>query len=205
MHRFKNYYYDLNGITYDKYIAYNNGFNQYVFRKSEDYSDKELKDNLKQLIDVYEGNLNKIGDKDYSLSRNWYDKKPHMHKKLQNNISNFFKHKVKTKSDENMWSTFKDFKSKLKGKGYTKGFVSCNTRATNDYQHKTALVYAMNRYLNPTIIDYFRSHDVNVDEDLFALSELIQWIWRSAIRNNEPINLYLPSKTNEGFVEYVVG
>ena len=33
-----------------------------------------------------------------------------------------------------------------------------------------------------------------VDEDGYALSEMIQFIWRSAIRNNEPIYCYIPSK-----------
>ena len=29
--------------------------------------------------------------------------------------------------------------------------------------------------------------------DAFALSELIQWVWRSRVRKGEPITLYLPS------------
>ena len=33
-----------------------------------------------------------------------------------------------------------------------------------------------------------------MNEDLYSLSELIQWIYRSRIRNGEKINLYIPSK-----------
>ncbi len=29
---------------------------------------------------------------------------------------------------------------------------------------------------------------------MYALSELIQWIWRGQIRTGKPINLYIPSK-----------
>ena len=32
-----------------------------------------------------------------------------------------------------------------------------------------------------------------MDEDLYGLSEMIQWIWRSRIRNGEKINIYVPS------------
>lgn len=34
-----------------------------------------------------------------------------------------------------------------------------------------------------------------MNEDLLAVSDLLQWIWRSAIRkhNPEPINIYIPS------------
>lgn len=48
--------------------------------------------------------------------------------------------------------------------------------------------------MNPYIKQFFLDREVKVNEDVFALSELIQWIWRSRIRNNEPINLYIPSK-----------
>lgn len=32
-----------------------------------------------------------------------------------------------------------------------------------------------------------------MNEDVFALSEMVQWIWRSAIREGNPINIYVPS------------
>lgn len=40
---------------------------------------------------------------------------------------------------------------------------------------------------------YFELQGIKVDEDAFATSEMIQWIWRSAIRKGEPITLYIPS------------
>ena len=30
-------------------------------------------------------------------------------------------------------------------------------------------------------------------KDAYALTELIQWVWRSRVRNGHPITLYLPS------------
>ena len=33
-----------------------------------------------------------------------------------------------------------------------------------------------------------------MDQSLYSLSEMVQFIWRSRIRNGEPIDLYVPSK-----------
>jgi hypothetical protein len=33
----------------------------------------------------------------------------------------------------------------------------------------------------------------DIDEDVYALSVMLQWIWRSAIRDGKDITLYLPS------------
>jgi hypothetical protein len=186
------YYYDMNNITYEKYISVNEN-DSYIFKKNENYSDKEIKAELKEKINIYYGSLNIIGEDKHSLSKSWYDNKKHLHKKLKNNVTNYFINIMGTKSNFNMWTTFKTFKGKLSGKGYTKGFVSCTARATNEYSHKNTLAYTINRFINPIIKEYFYSYNVSLNDDLFALSELIQWIWRSDIRNNNKINLYIPS------------
>ena len=51
----------------------------------------------------------------------------------------------------------------------------------------------MNRYMNPIVKNFFLQHGVAVDEDGYALSEMLQFIWRSAIRNGEEIWVYIPS------------
>jgi hypothetical protein len=186
------YYYDLNNIQYEKYISVYED-NQYKFKKNINHSEKEIKEQLKSKINIYKGNLNKIGEDYYSLSKSWYSDKKHLQKTLKNNTSNYFRNIVKSKSELNMFTTFKDYKNKIAGKGYTKGFVSCTARATNEYSHKNSIAYTINRFLNPIIKDYFNSYDIEVNEDQYALSELLQWIWRSSIRNNEPINIYIPS------------
>jgi hypothetical protein len=33
-----------------------------------------------------------------------------------------------------------------------------------------------------------------VSDDLFALSTLVQWLWRARIRNHQPVKLYIPSE-----------
>ena len=49
-------------------------------------------------------------------------------------------------------------------------------------------------YYNPIIKQFFIDKGVSVDEDIWALSELIQWVFRSAIREGNNINIYIPSE-----------
>ena len=116
-------------------------------------------------------------------------------KQLQNNINNFFKNIVKgTPINEKLWTTFKEYENAVKGKGYTNAFVPINIRATNDYKESTAVAYIANRYMKPTLKHFFEVSGIEVDEDTYALSELIQFIYRSAIRDGKPITVYIPSK-----------
>lgn len=92
-----------------------------------------------------------------------------------------------------MWTTYNSFQTTLKGKGYSKGFLPCNCKGTNEYRNKSALAYLINLYPPKDIVHFFNNYDVTVNEDLFALSEVLQWIWRSRIREGQRIVLYLPS------------
>jgi len=194
------YYFDINNIDYELYSIRRNKESCEMIKYCK-AQDKLRKEQLKRLINIYDGDLNKIGDDHFALSKAWFEKKSVIHKKLRNNILNYYQHIIKTKSNNNLWTTFKDHKTKLKGKGYTKGFLPCNIKATNEYSHKTSLVYALNRFVNPVISNYFTSKGVKIDENMYALSEMIQWIWRSAIRNGELINIYVPSRRMRTLLE----
>lgn len=196
------YYYDLNNLKYEyKSVENRNGKYELI-----DY--KEINgEKYKNLINIYEGNLNEIGNDKFALSKTWYNKanKKELMKTLNNNIVNYFKNIVKGKSKLNMWTTFQDYRTTLQGKGYTKGFVSCNARATNDFKEKTNLAYLCNRYYNPIIKQFFIDKKVTVNEDIWALSELIQWMFRSAIRENKPINIYIPSERMRNLLQEWLG
>lgn len=152
----------------------------------------------KKLITIIEDEkLNSIGNNRGSLSMSWFSRnsKTALMKQLQNNISNFFKHYMKkTPIKEKLWTTFKEYVDVVKGKGYTNAFVPINIRATNDYKEATAVAYIANRYMKPTLKHFFEIEGIKVDEDTYALSELIQFIYRSAIRDGKPITVYIPSK-----------
>ena len=123
---------------------------------------------------------------------------------IQDNTYNYFRNICKKKSNEVIWTTFKERadipetkknrKIKIKPRSYAKGYVSCNARATNMYRDRDTVAYLINRYNSPVIINFFKDRGATVDEDIFALSELLQFIWRSAIRDGKPINVYIPSK-----------
>lgn len=186
------YYYDFHKLDYEYYYA-TDEFGEYTFIKGI-YDDRDVKEKLKGLIDVYEGNLNKIGDLDFSLSKSWYSKRKDSLAVLKNNTENYFKNIVKAKSKDIIWTTFKNYKPDVKGRGYSRSFIPLNLRATNDYMDRHYLAYTVNLFMNPVIKKFFYKQGIETNEDLYAISELLQWIWRSAIRNDEKIYLYLPSK-----------
>lgn len=169
---------------------------------------------LRNKIHIYEGKLNDIGkskDKRINpLSKSWYEKKGKTNERcelIKNNMYNYFFNICKSKSQENMWVTFKDYKSKCGGKGF-KGrdikmadgsikntcFVPLNSRATNEFRHKKYLAYGINRFMSPILKNFFLSKGVEVDEEMYVLSEFIQWIWRSTIRDGNDIYIYIPSE-----------
>lgn len=162
----------------------------------------------KKLITVIEDEkLNAIGNNRGSLSMSWFSRnaKTALMKQLQNNINNFFKNIVKgTPINQKLWTTFKEYSDIVKGKGYTNAFVPINIRATNDYKDSTAVAYIANRYMKPTLKHFFEVEGIKVDEDAYALSELIQFIYRSAIRDGKPITVYIPSKRmRELFIDWI--
>lgn len=205
------YYYQVNEIEV-KYIGtkYENG--TYYFSDTPfipDYA-KGLKNKIHILHEEWDdhpiysqadlkSNLNNIGKGRYDLSATWYEKEKNRRgrpvlNQLKRNVENILRNKYNAKTNEIMWTTFKDYKNFLKGRGYTKGFVPCNIRATNDYKDRIYLAYCVNIFFNPAFKGYFKSKGIKTDENLYALSEMIQWIWRSGIREGKDIWIYIPSR-----------
>lgn len=76
---------------------------------------------------------------------------------------------------------------------FDKVFLYSAARATNDYAERDVLIHAYNRYISVPVKVFFEDYakDIEPDEDNYALAEMLQWIWRSAIRNDYPIKLYI--------------
>lgn len=138
--------------------------------------------------------LNAIGEKRTALSAGWLEENDDLCKELKDNTVNFFRNIQKSKSSRNMWSTYGFAQPKLTGGGYTKGFVPFNCRAKNDYRDKDCLAYCVNVFMNVGQKLFFQSRGIEIDDDQYALSVMVQWIWRSAIRDGKEIWLYLPSR-----------
>ena len=170
----------------------------------------EIKPKLRKLITVYEGSANDIGkeeSRNHPMSSGWYDRqdrdKTGALARLKASTENFFRNIAKTNSNVNGWSTFTDHRKTLAGHAYSRnsdregdsyGFMPWNCRATNDYAKVEAMAYLCNIYYHPDVRAYFEALGVNVSNDLFALSALVQWVFRGRIRKDQPITLFIPSE-----------
>ncbi len=138
--------------------------------------------------------LNAIGEDASSLSMNWFRRSDDV-EQLKNHIYNYFRHITgDDMSGVRMWGTFDKQRSSLRGKGYTNKFLIFNERATNNYADRRVLAYAVNLFMNVDQKHFYQRHGAVADDDIYALSTMIQWIWRSAIRNGEEIWIYIPSR-----------
>ena len=143
-----------------------------------------------------------IGYDKFDLTKSWYDNTANidnintLHGKMRYSLSSA----LKAKADDIMWTCYKKHYNMLSAKGFKNNFVPCNSRATNEFSSRHYIAYMINRYMNPAIKDFLRGFStdspelLDMFEDMWAVSELIQFVYRSAIRNGEKIKLYLPSK-----------
>lgn len=164
----------------------------------EDVDETSIKEKLRGLITVYEGPGNNIGSpvaKGNPLSSGWYDRATPLElSQLRSSTEHFFKSIAQTPSKLNSWTTFKKVKTQLAGVRYKRGFLPNNLRATNKHIEKRSLAYLCNIFNLPPIRSYFTDRGVTVYDDLFALSEMLQWLWRGQIRRYDPIAVYIPSQ-----------
>ena len=140
---------------------------------------------------------------------------------VRNKISSFVRHTAKASSKDVMWTCPKDYKKDFSGKGYTNTFrvtskdleplakeeqdkllkqascfVPCNAKATNIYRDRSVLIYCCNMYPNGMMEDFWEDcgePGIRLNKDMFALSCLIQWVYRSRIRDDKPIHIYILS------------
>lgn len=191
----QNYYYNYYGVSYEYWYVDGNDLNSYRFTKDIKHYENPTLD-FRSLIHIEENEkLNMIGDTKYDLSKNWYARNSgnRAMKQLKNNLINWFCNIRKTKTTMNIWTCFKDYKAELRGKGYTRGFLSLNARSTNEYRDRTSVAYPVNRFLNSFVKNFFLQNNIEVNEDRYAVSEMLQFIWRSAIREGKEIWVYIPS------------
>ncbi len=171
---------DSNGVY--RFIDHEGNMPEYV---------RSLKDKI-HILDNERMNL--IGKDKFALSISWYEKESSDIGQLKNNISNCFKNIWDVPPKKRLWGTFKSAFNKTKGKGYTKAYLNFNTKAVNTYRDRNCLVYAVNVFMNVSEKQFYQQCGIEVNEDEYALSVMLQWIWRSAIRTGEDIYIYIPSK-----------
>ena len=155
---------------------------------------------IRSLIDIYDGNLNDIGDHKNALSSTWHKNNKQKVRTLELNARNYLEKKCDAKVEEAQWTTFKSAQRRMDkspaicGKYFVSSYVPLNAVSTNDHDKRKHLAYLVNVFENPSITMWFHNQGIILNEDAYALSQMLQWILRSAIRRGESISIYVPSR-----------
>lgn len=182
------YYFDMFGIKYRMMHVEDGKFVDGLEDRTS------IKRNAMHLLDIVDHKINDIGSTKTALSKGWYTKNAPKRDVVYKNAYNYLKNICKSTVQEAAYSIFKEYKNPDQLKRYENGFIAMNCRGTNRFGNKTNFAILVNIYMHPSIRNFFMKHGCGeIDEDGFALNQLMQLIWRSAIRNGKPVNLYLPS------------
>lgn len=189
------YFMDIYDIKYEFIGIQRTPDGGYAFGDYPGYIPEYVHDIKHKLHILDNPKMNGVGDNFYALSKTWYSKHDEDVTQLKKNIDNFYNNIYRDiPANRRLWGCYKGEMSKVKGKGYTKAFVTFNTKATNQYKDRDCLVYVANLFMNVNEKKFYELHGIYIDEDMYALSIMVQWIWRSAIREGGEVNLYIPSR-----------
>jgi hypothetical protein len=197
------YYFKYYNIPYAKYHMEKINNNHIPVKTINDDYEKEWLLKVKPLINIIDAPINvktifynSYGRKiETALSKTWYNKNRDEISKIKKVLVTFFMNYSKSKGVQRMWTCFDAHKISFKDKNISlRSRVPCNSRATNKYINKSTLAYLINRYLDPFYIHFFDKKNIKLNKDGFAISEFLQWIWRSRIRENKPITLFVASE-----------
>lgn len=145
--------------------------------------------------------LNDVGEDYHALSKSWFERGGDDVDELRRNVVNCYRNIWEDiPADRRLWGSYKGAFNKMRGKGYTKAFLTFNAKATNNYRTKDCLVYIANVFMNVNEKTFYQMHGIEVNEDMYALSIMVQWIWRSAIRDGKDVYLYIPSRRMRGLL-----
>ena len=194
--QYQRQYFDFFGFSYELWgVDSSNGFrftDKPVPAQREDYS---------SLINIINSDrLNDIGKQRTALSKTWYVRRGKSHpdiKKLRGHMDYVFRCRGKeVPAARQLWTTYKVAEEKLYGPNnrYKNSFLHMNARATNAYRNCDTIAYMLNIFPDPNIRKFFCTRGVRIDDNELALSDMLQFIWRSAIRDGKPITIYIPSK-----------
>lgn len=169
----------------------------------------QLQSDILDLITIIDNpKMNRVGEREQALSvtdQRKYNKDSAVAQTVRSNLSNYFRNTTYGKSlpQDRLWTCLGEAFGVFKGAGYTKCHIAHNTKAVNDYMNTSQLAYIFNANMNPEPYKYLvsRGDQFAPDMDRYALSELLQWVYRSRVRKNEPINLYIPSSRMRGLIQ----
>jgi hypothetical protein len=71
------------------------------------------------------------------------------------------------------------------GKEVPASFLSHTALGTNDHKHCKLMVYGLDKHLHPGIGSFFNKHDASISYEQWALTSMLQWLFRGCIRDHE--------------------
>lgn len=164
-------------------------------------------DGLKDKVHIVETNkmryLDYYGRRRTAMSVTWF-KNPDNAKMVGRDIDNFFKNIGRKLTDCNgaeyqLWAVYNGSKIETRGtcRNYSdESHLAYSTKAINDKAHTTLLAYAVSPFIHVDFKRFWMSNGFEMgkhEDDMFALNNMIQWIWRSRIRKDEEVWVFLPS------------
>lgn len=144
------------------------------------------------LITLVEGKINDCGKRLNALS---FSSRASKEQKdaLRRNLRNFFDNITDSKAGKRIWTVYNEIAESVGTNRYQRDFLAHNTKATNDYREASVVAYMVNKSSNEYLLRLIEKREEEADREVFALSEMIQFIFRSCIRDKNPITLYIPS------------
>jgi hypothetical protein len=204
--------YMVKGSLLDNYCQLNKiDISYYHIENSQDIIQGykfEYPPNLDRLEVIHDDKLN-FNNWKPSLAKNWYIqqkiKKTNKELDILKKRARACKDKYKGKNEPYYWTTFTDNIDDIVSKNIAKKcFIPCNQKAKNDLKNCTFVMYLCNRFINPNISNWLQSVGLSFDDDLYALSELIQFVYRSNLRVSESdkkVSVYVPSFRMRGLLD----
>ena len=209
---------DIYVLTY-KYVASNMcafmkmfGFDYELLEIPElAQREREVKSELRSNIEIIElANINKVAARDpkYTMSYSWWknSNKVEDQVKILNVVGNYvYNNKLQDKFFFTCPKDVVDGKNSLCMTHKPKCLVNTTknngdllpkwlysgTKATNLYSDKTICFYLYNIFQNVSIAAYLKDYEIEVDVDEYALSDMLQFIWRGCVRKGEKMQLVI--------------
>lgn len=151
---------------------------------------------VKHLFNVLDDDhLNSIGADETALSKSFFEKqstKESARNSCRKHLNTVMR-KWGAKTDNRLFTSFKADKNIIGDGRYNKNWLPFNCRATNEYRHVENIAYLVNVFPSPILVKAAHGKDTEFDDDIHALGELLQFLYRGCLREGKPMNIYIPS------------
>ena len=98
-------------------------------------------------------------------------------------------HLIPSSTTDNLWTTYEEFREEIKGKGFSKSFTYLSEENNGEYSDRIYLAYLANNFYPATM-----QNNYEVTENQYAITELLQFMYKSALSKGNEIWIYIPSK-----------